>query len=280
MLTYQEFEPAEELRAYLECYCVLQSESGLDREICLPDGSASLLFNFRNPIQRAYCHRPKATEKIGYASALHQGKQSTIVTHPGPLYLLGVRFRPHGFSAFFNTSMAVHCPPFAIQELALSKLIGTLGADLHHEPLFSAQREMLDFRLGKLLAGAAPVDGMVGQAVSEMLRCSGNLRIGELHEQLWVSKSTLEKKFQEHVGLSPKNLCNVFRFNSIIYQGHQVPAPSLTQLTYDQGFFDQSHLVHNFRSFTGLPPGRFFRQKHPLVEMLRQSFEARAKNMC
>ena len=120
-----------------------------------------------------------------------------------------------------------------------------------------------------------PADKLVKEAVSIMMKNAGNLKITDLHEQLCVSKSNLEKKFQEHVGLTPKILSNILRFNSIIYSRQQDPAPSLTELSYKKGFFDQSHLVHNFRSFTGLPPGRFFKQDNRLVEMLRQSFETR-----
>ncbi|MEK7254785.1 MAG: hypothetical protein AAB316_08575, partial [Bacteroidota bacterium] len=63
------------------------------------------------------------------------------------------------------------------------------------------------------------------------------------------------------------------------YNHARQPYPSLTELTYNQGFFDQAHLVHNFKAFTGMPPGRFFRQDNRLVEMVRQTFEGRVSGM-
>ena len=277
MLHFEDVAPSSPLREYIECYWILKSESSLHDEICLPDGSANFIFNFGNPIFRAYCHRPEETQQMGLSNLLHQGKTSTIVHHEGALDVVGVRFKPHGLAPFFGMSMTEFCPPFALNGNTLCHLVGTLGEELAAHRSQQKRVELLNKKFLAMLPKAEVVDPLVNKAVAEMVRSSGNLRIGELHEQLCVSKSTLEKKFQEHVGLSPKILCNILRFNSIVYQAQQTPTPSLTQLTYEQGFFDQSHLVHNFRSFTGLPPGRFFRQENRLVEILRQSFESRTE---
>lgn len=279
MLLYEEVTPAPALREYIECYWNLQSKSSLHEELCLPDGSASFIFTFGQNYFRASCHEPHIRNEVAQASVPHQGKVSFLVSQKGPVYNIGVRFKPHGLSSFFGVSMTKLTPPFALQGDSLFPLLTEVSKGLSLYSKFTDNVDLLNQAFISHLPNAEPPDQLVSMAVTEMVRNAGNLRISELYEQLCVSKSTLEKRFQESVGLSPKILCNILRFNSIIYQGQQEPAPTLTQLTYQQGFFDQSHLVHNFRSFTGLPPGRFFRQKHGLVEMLRQSFESRTKEI-
>jgi len=279
VLIYEEVTPAPPLREYIECYWNLRSEKSLHQELCLPDGSVSFIYTFGKPYYRASCHEPNKWQEVTPASVTHQGKLSFLVTQEGPVFNIGVRFKPHGFSSFFRVSMNQYLSPFLIQQDSLFTIMNELSSGLSHFSSFEDVVELLNQILCDHLPKAGATDELVNMAVKEMVRNAGNLRITELHEQLCVSKSTLEKRFQEHVGLSPKILCNILRFNSIVYQGQKEPAPSLTQLTYQQGFFDQSHLVHNFRSFTGLPPGRFFRQNHRLVEMLRQSFEKRRKEI-
>ena len=275
MLKYEEVPPFEPLREYIESYWMLISDLSLNEELCLPDGSASLLFNFGHPYLRAECHSPNVKKEFGRISLSHQGKSSVLITQTGPVRLLGVRFKPYGMAPFFGISMSDFPTPFALKGQVLDPFIGTLEQVLWSVDNFEERISFLNVELSKRIGGIMHPDKLVKAAVTIMIKHGGNLKIGKLLEQLCVSKSTLEKKFQEHVGLSPKILCNILRFNSIVYSRQSDPAPSLTELSYKKGFFDQAHLVHNFRSFTGLPPGRFFRQDNRLIEMLRKSFELR-----
>lgn len=275
MLQYEEKAPAQSLREYIECYWILQSDFSLQNELCLPDGSASLIFNFGPNYHRATCHRPTDWVEVGSASMSHQGKESVLITQQKPVRVMGVRFKPHGLAPFFKISMMDYPPPFILHGETLQPFLGDLEQKLWSTACFKERIALLDEHLSRLAYDVASPDDLVKNAISEMVKSAGNLKIGDLLDKLCVSKSTLEKKFQEHVGLSPKILSNILRFNSLVYQQQREPAPSLTELSYNQGFFDQAHLVHNFKAFTGLTPGRFFRRDNVLVEMLRQSFEGR-----
>jgi AraC-like DNA-binding protein len=275
MLQYEEKTPALGLREYIECYWILQSDCSLHDELCLPDGSASLIFNFGPPYHRATCHQPGEWMEVSPCSLSHQGKESVLISQQRPVRVLGVRFKPHGLAPFFKVSMMDFSPPFILHGEALRPFLGSLKQQLWSTACFQERIALLDEHFSRLAFDTASPDDLVKNAISEMVKNAGNLKIGDLLDKLCVSKSTLEKKFQEHVGLSPKILSNILRFNSLVYQQQLAPAPSLTELSYKQGFFDQAHLVHNFKAFTGLTPGRFFRRDYVLVEMLRQSFEGR-----
>lgn len=275
MLTYEEITPSPPLREYLECYWILKTDFPLVEELCLPDGSASLIFNFGPNYFRAVCHQPKVWTEHSRCTLPHQGRYSVLIRQERPVLILGVRFKPYGLAPFLNVSMLDFMPPFVVDGERLVPYLGNLEDRLWSARSFEERVEILEDDFTRRLPGIPSADELVRTAVRQMVQQRGNVKISELHDQLCVSKSTLEKKFQEHVGLSPKFLCNILRFNSLIYDQELSPAPSLTELSYNQGFFDQSHLVHNFKSFTGISPGRFFRQDNLLVEMLRQSFETR-----
>ena len=275
MLKYEEIVPCEPLKEYIECYWTLISDFSLHEELSLPDGSASFVFNFGAPYQRAECHQPDIWSEFGRCSLPHQGKYSVLITQSSPIRLLGVRFKPYGLAPFYEVNMNNYPIPFILHGLKLKPFVGDLEQGLWSTNDFQERKEILEYYLLKRVGNIPAPDKLVTKAVSIMVKNGGNLKISNLHEQLCISKSTLEKKFQEHVGLSPKILCNIFRLNSIVYTHEQDPTPTLTELSYKQGFFDQAHLVHNFRSFTGLPPGRFFRQENLLIEMLRKSYETR-----
>ncbi|MEO1258356.1 MAG: helix-turn-helix domain-containing protein [Bacteroidota bacterium] len=275
MLHYEEVVPPLPLREYIECYWTLISDFSLNEELSLPNGSASLVFNFGPDYYRASSQTPDERKKFGRCTLPHQGKSSVLISQESPIRILGVRFKPYGMAPLFNISMANYTPPFIIHGKELTPFVKFIDKSFWQKENFKARISILNDAFGQYLPTSSMPDGLVKKAVYIMIKNNGKIKITDLHEKLCVSKSTLEKKFQEHVGLSPKILCNILRFNCIVYNGQQDPAPSLTELSYRQGFFDQAHLVHNFRSFTGLPPGRFFKQKNRLVKMLQQSYENR-----
>ncbi len=277
MLEYRETSPTPPLRDYLECFWTIETDLSLDQELCLPDGSASFVFNFGPEYYRKTTDDGAEWQLISRASLAHQGKGCVLISQKKPVRILGVRFKPYGLSAFFKISMSDFSPPFVLQKDSLTPFIMDLEPLLWPSDTFPERIASVEAALLYRLPDAAQPDELVKEAVAEMMRNGGNLKISDLLDTLCVSKSGLEKRFQDAVGLPPKILCNILRFNSIVYEQMQQPSPSLTELTYNQGFFDQSHLVHNFKSFTGVPPGKFFRQDNRLLEMLRQSFEGRVR---
>jgi AraC-like DNA-binding protein len=62
------------------------------------------------------------------------------------------------------------------------------------------------------------------------------------------------------VGASPKQLASIVRFRHAVRAYR--PGLTLTQLAYDAGYFDQSHLIREFRAFTGLTPRDFLRSPY------------------
>ena len=83
--------------------------------------------------------------------------------------------------------------------------------------------------------------------------------VSEVAYKLNISKRQLERVFLKNVGISPKKFSRIVRLNAAIKRFKK--ADSLTALTYEAGYFDPSHLIRDFREFTGLSPKAFF--KHP-----------------
>jgi methylphosphotriester-DNA--protein-cysteine methyltransferase len=102
-------------------------------------------------------------------------------------------------------------------------------------------------------------DKLVLAALALIHRSKGNIRIKELTEQLFISQSPLEKRFRQVVGASPKKFASIVRLKNIIQQYDTVN--SLTELGYENGFYDQAHFIKEFKAFTGDTPEKFFSDK-------------------
>ncbi|MBP0905013.1 helix-turn-helix domain-containing protein [Mariniflexile gromovii] len=100
-------------------------------------------------------------------------------------------------------------------------------------------------------------DKLIIEAVKLIYQSQGTIRIKELNEKLCISQSPFEKRFRKIVGISPKKFASIIRFNSVL--DHLNKNKSLTEICYDNNFFDQAHFIKDFKQFTGDTPENFKR---------------------
>lgn len=100
-------------------------------------------------------------------------------------------------------------------------------------------------------------DRLIMEAVKLIYQNKGNVRIKELNEKLAISQSPFEKRFRKIVGTTPKKFASIVRFNAVLRNLSNTK--SLTEICYENNFFDQAHFIKDFKQFTGDTPERFKR---------------------
>lgn len=100
-------------------------------------------------------------------------------------------------------------------------------------------------------------DILVVKAVTLIYGAKGSIKIKELLRQLHISQSAFEKRFRKLVGTSPKKFASIVRFNTVLKELGQ--EKSLTEICYDNNFFDQAHFIKDFKQYTGESPDNFKR---------------------
>jgi len=104
---------------------------------------------------------------------------------------------------------------------------------------------------------AKDADKLVIRAVQIIYDSRGSVKMKSLHEQLYISQSAFEKRFRKLVGASPKKFASIVRFNTVLQDIGK--AKSLTEICYENDFFDQAHFIKDFKQFTGSTPENFRR---------------------
>ena len=100
-------------------------------------------------------------------------------------------------------------------------------------------------------------DKLVIEAVQLIYQSKGTIRVNELAKKLFISQSPFEKRFRKLVGTSPKKFSSIVRFNSVLDNLNNLK--SLTDICYENNFFDQAHFIKNFKQYTGDTPENFKR---------------------
>lgn len=86
----------------------------------------------------------------------------------------------------------------------------------------------------------------------------GTVSVKNIYSELGVSKSKLEQHFNKEIGLTPKEYCKIEKINHFISTYLEMENVSLTELTYQCGYYDQSHLIKDFKYFLDTSPKKFF----------------------
>ena len=190
-----------------------------------------------------------------------------------PVRTLAVRFKP-GMAGLF---LAAPLQVLTDHRADIDLLWGRSDADRLADALWTsdaperARLAMIERELLRRLRAsgadvAASATALVQRALVT-LEGGGDVRVEQVAAGLGVSRQHLAAQFRQHVGLSPKLFARICRFRqaaAAIKAAHGA-APDWAQLALDCGYFDQSHLIHDFQEFAGNAPERFHFSNHTAV---------------
>lgn len=109
-------------------------------------------------------------------------------------------------------------------------------------------------------------NAIVTRFIDQTIHSKGKIGIKNFCGELQIHKSTLEKNFKHYTGYTPKEYAKVIRFNFLLNRILFSPM-NLTEITYEMGFFDQSHMIRDFRIITGMNPTDFVEKKFTVPKL-------------
>lgn len=233
------------------------------RDRILPSGQSQLLINLGPPQYRIEPGPPEQRipfRDIWY-SGLHQGPIDTEAPHGNAL--LGVAFTACGGYPWLGHDLS----GLADRIIALADALGdgvlALRQRLLDTPIIAQRFELVERWLIARLNPRAAVHPAVRWAVDRIAASGGHVSVDALARQTGYTRKHLALLFQRQVGFGPKALARVHRFKSalaLLGAADEVPWATLAAQC---GYYDQSHLVRDFRAFSGYAPSEFLRRGRP-----------------
>ena len=92
----------------------------------------------------------------------------------------------------------------------------------------------------------------------------GQISVNELSGKANISERQLGRRFNQYLGLSPKEYVRINRFMHSLTQLKKYPSLSLTEIAYESGYYDQAHFIHDYKAFSGYTPGELIETKDVL----------------
>ncbi len=147
----------------------------------------------------------------------------------------------------------------------LQDLWGRSGDELCFELLGARSvPEMID-RISRVVASRAqdtfePASARLARRAVHMLE-EGEVRVESVAERLGVTARHLRRVFSENVGVGPKEFARSVRLQRAVRMAASSrSATDWVRIAADAGYYDQAHLIAEFRELVGLTPGAFARR--------------------
>ena len=180
-------------------------------------------------------------------------------------FILGVEFQPAGASG----TLRIAANEIAATHVALVDLIGREAGVLHGR-LVDARSAARRFEIVEawLLARLAQANGRRG-AASHALPLLERMSVAQVGERMGLAPKRLIRAFRLEVGLAPKLFCRVRRFERLLAAIEGQSAVDWAALGAWHGYYDQAHLVHEFRSLAGVSPSEYLVRRGPTARHVR-----------
>ncbi|MCF0064635.1 helix-turn-helix transcriptional regulator [Dyadobacter chenwenxiniae] len=255
----QIFEPVSCLTPFVKAFVVVESADTFVNRL-LPD--TSLVAAFRLHGQVHYQEQDSHTRLPTYSiSGLR--KSFKIARYDKNSANILVQFKEGGAAAFFDLPIHELLEAnvaldnfFKFSELMF--LSEQLEAAYSIEGKVNVVQQFLTTKLRR-----QEPDLLIAHSIEKIKMAKGIISVKDLAESLYVSMDVFEKRFRKVIGTTPKQFANIVRMKTLI--GHAPSTGLLLDSALDAGFFDHSHFIRNFKSFTGQTPTEFFNvAKHPV----------------
>ena len=189
-----------------------------------------------------------------------QQKQYFDLCITDKLLLFSVIFQPAGAMMFFDIPIKELYNRNIPLRYFLKDPIDKLEELLYEADTFDERVDLMnDFLFGLLEKNNKNFEyTRVEGAINKINCCNGNISIENLASEICLGRKQFERTFTEHIGSTPKQFLRTVRFQYVIHNKLSFPQLSLTELAYKSGYYDQSHMIADFKALTGMTPKQYF----------------------
>lgn len=252
-MNLETYPPSDFLKPFVDKFMIIRSEHGMENHI-VPDTSVVMAFRLSGRISLQEDDGGETELPRSVVTGLRNS--SRRINYANHSAVLLVVFHEGGAGAFMRKPVhelfGLHLPAeYLLSRSHLSKTEDQLAETVNTRQRISLVENLLFSQLKEPQA-----DRLVTHSIQKIKSVNGILKIQDLIEDLPVSRDPFEKRFRRFTGTSPKQFSGIVRLRHII-ENHSRDR-TLTETAHSAGYFDQSHFIKDFKSFTGQTPKTFF----------------------
>lgn len=269
-MEFRQFAPSDILKPYVRHYYIFESDADIEFEdTVFPSGDMEMIFNlghgiWESSVEDKFIKTPKI-ELWG------QITKPLAIRSKGRHTMLGIKFFTHSAAYFFD-EIGVFNDNISDAADIIGGSLRSLYAQLLETADAKKRIELIEaFLVKRLMANekkAFRID-KVAHILTSIKKDPAENNLGLIASKHGITPRYLHKLIYQNTGLSPTsfNKINRFQFSLKLITRNDQP---LTSIAYNSGYFDQSHFIRDFKSFTGLTPSAYLENISPVNQFLAQ----------
>ncbi|WP_207429494.1 helix-turn-helix domain-containing protein [Pedobacter sp. SYSU D00535] len=256
-MKYQTIAPSAPLAPYVRFFWIFESNTASVPYVyrSVADGCAELLFHYKGTFQDLNTEK-RETSPLALIHA-QTSRPSRFLTNTA-FGIFGVYLYPFAIPRLFGLPSSV----LTSQLVCLQTLLGQAGTELEERILTAGDNisrvKILSSFLVNCLKHQKKSNEAIEAAVLYAIHRNCKISVKALSAEFCLSERQFERRFKELSGFTPKTYLKIIRFQEAIktYGGK---VKSLSEIAHACGYYDQSHFIHDFKSFSGYHPRQYFR---------------------
>lgn len=265
-MLYRTLPPPAHLEPFVDCIWSLAGAAGdgdPEPQIVLPDGKTELIVHFGDAFLKLEGRTYQRQARVLMSGQL---TRRIMLKPTGEIGVVSIRFKAAGAARFFDVAydeIVDRVVDFAGFEPAFSATIhdriARAGDD---DERLAAMIAVLEDRLTQ----ESREDVFVRQACQYIVKSEGQYSVQELVRLIGYSERQLQRKFRRQVGITPKILSRIMRFQRFLAMTREANTLTLADAAAACGYYDQSHFIRDFTRFSGMSPMKYLGGSHVMSD--------------
>lgn len=229
---------------------------------CVPRGLCAMMFPLQKLNSQTICTKVENNTQFSHDEVYLFGQATEVqwVKAIGKIEVLYVVLKPMALhqlmreQASFFTDKVIKLSEWFPQTNLLTEQLSKLQT-------ISDKITIINRFLFTLFKSVSIGADALNDSLFAIFQAHGKLTMQDLARKERVSVRTLQRKFDEHVGMSPYAYARIIRFRTLMQYLLTHPETTLLDLACMFSYHDHSHLIKDFHHFTGNTPNFYLKQE-------------------
>ncbi|RKE94788.1 helix-turn-helix domain-containing protein [Ichthyenterobacterium magnum] len=253
-MNYFQKKPSSKLSSYIKEFWQIEGNGFINkkRDKIIPDGYPELIFHYKDAYKSNINKTWNTQSKYLIAGQI---KNHFYIENTGETGMFGIKFQPAALTKLFSINMALHTDKVTTLDSYLFSILKDVITNATSETPFEEKVNAIEIWFNNFVTTHTQKPHIIDKAIEIIMSSNGATTIKDITRNLTIGERTLERYFKTYVGLSPKFFCRIIRFSHIFKIVSD--SKNWTDVTYQTGYYDQSHFIKNFKEFTGEDPSKY-----------------------
>jgi len=212
-----------------------------------------LVISFGDPFAIGLSRPPGDNDRFAsFAAGIHAGP--VIIDSFGRSCCIQVNFTPLGGRRFFGLPMS----QLADRMVPFDDVLGAAGRQLRErlgeESDWQRRLDMTEVFVLERLMRMPAISSEISWAMERIAATGGRSSIASVATEIGWSRKHLANRFTDQVGVGPKTVARIIRFNCAAKLSRRADRAGWADLAAECGYADQAHMVREFRALAGATP--------------------------